>query len=114
MKLSALLLALLITFLSVKSVVEPIVALTEVDACCKKDKEEQTSHHEEANESSENSCNEQCSPFQSCCPYITFSVSFFSISIPNDYPLVNIKFPLYNIFFHSSYSVDFWQPPKLV
>lgn len=97
-----------------KGVVEPIVALAEVDACCKKDKEEQTSHHEETTENSEDGCNELCSPFQSCCPYIAFSAIFFGISIPNDSPLVNIKFPLYNIFFHSSYSADFWQPPKLV
>jgi len=103
MKFGPLLLTLLIIFLSIKSVIEPAVAIPEIDACCKKD-----------TGSNKDSCDGLCNPFQPCCPYVTFPANILVISIPNSYPSISEKIQLYNVAYHSSYSADFWQPPRLV
>lgn len=112
MKFGALILALFILFLSVKSTVEPIATLAEVDACCK-EKKEQSGQEKKAN-TNEDGCNDLCSPFQSCCPYISISSTRLGVSIPKTYPLAENKFSLYNISFSYNYFSDFWQPPRKV
>lgn len=111
MKFYGLLLGLLVLFLSVKSVVEPIASLAKVDACCK----EKTDHGTtEDNEDDHGSCNDHCSPFQPCCPYIAFTAAPAKLEQPKPLALVGEDLPLYSISFFSNYASDFWQPPKLV
>lgn len=109
MKIGALLLGLFVLFLSVKSVVAPIALLTEVDACCKKEK----AHDQEAAENHGTDCDDLCSPFQPCCAYVAFSVTMPAITVPKAFPTIETKLPLYQVSSYSNYSADFWQPPKL-
>jgi hypothetical protein len=113
MKFGALLLATFIFFLSVKSAVEPIPALAEVDACCKGKAEHQGENGQE--QPTENSnCDELCNPFQPCCPYLSFSSIKVVISLPRVHHLVKNEYAAFRVSFPSHYFADFWQPPKLV
>lgn len=113
MKIYALLLSLVVLFLSVKSVVEPAALLKEVDACCK---EKVVCHDAAENQKDEhNCCNDLCSPFQPCCPYVAFSTMITTAIEQSKFsPLGEKCFSLYNVSFVSKYTSDFWQPPKSI
>ncbi|RZK38959.1 MAG: hypothetical protein EOO90_20525 [Pedobacter sp.] len=109
MRIGALLLGLFVLFLSVKSIVAHSSILAEVDTCCK----EESNHQDDQNSDTED-CNDLCSPFQSCCPYITAPLAKIGLSSPKTIPLMEESFTLRDISFHSNYASDFWQPPKAV
>lgn len=114
MKFGAALLGLFILFLSVKSAMEPVSALVAVDACCKGKTEKDRSETPKSQKGNPGACDELCSPFKPCCPYITFTAVAATVLLPKTQTLTTDTYSLYAISFHSSYAVDFWQPPKLV
>lgn len=95
--------------------VEPTFALAEVDACCKgKTKDNNKQKNKPLAEKESANCDDLCSPFQPCCPYITFTTLTSIWSLPKSQPFIKKALPMYSISFTSGYAADFWQPPKTV
>jgi len=113
MKLRALLLSLFVLFLSVKPMVEQVFSRAELDTCCEA-KAKGINDHAASSPSEEKGCDELCSPFQPCCPYVTFSAINFILNTPRVFSLVEKALPIYQVSFSPGYSSDFWQPPRNV
>jgi hypothetical protein len=113
MKLRALLLSLFVLFLSVKPMMEQVFSQTALDACCET-KANELKEHAASTPSDEKGCDDLCSPFQPCCPYITFSAINFTLNTPRVFSLVEKALPIYQVSFSPGYSSDFWQPPRNV
>ncbi len=95
--------------------VEFVFSKTDVDACCEAKSGNVVNHSQsDAKERGEAGCDDLCSPFQPCCPYITFSGHSAVLNIPKPSPLIEKTLSIYRASANSGYSPDFWQPPRTV
>ena len=107
MKFAGFLLAIMVLFLSVQPVMASMQETEEASCaggCCKQDQ-----HEEET--PSKDPCGSNCNPLLACSSY----AGYFSInSYGNTVPFIKIKSPSASLTqdTYSSFSADFWQPPR--
>lgn len=82
-----------------------------VESCCNDSCE--TSTENEHSQQEENCTGSSCNPFATCCSCVLYVFSSIHFNIQK--PEINIFHQYtYSSNFKSQFSIDFWQPPKLV
>jgi hypothetical protein len=112
MKVFSILLCSLILFLvTIPSIKILTTHNTSAESCCNTNCE--TSTENEQSHEEENCTGSSCNPFATCCSCVLYVFSSIHFNIQK--PEINIAHQFtYASNFKSQFSIDFWQPPKLV